>query len=205
LNPTERLDEQLTLLTALCEGYDGGNRADAIRMGTPLRAIFHQTLESPSLLAQLGKRHVDVLSTGDKIPDGVTYWPNLVNWTLWPHESIFACTPKLGSARTKRMVALDFWWGSEAVYKAGHFKLHRSDLVLDAANRAGAEPVVEVKLPDAQKGLLEGAGWKAILKPDANPGREIVIHFARDSALRQVAYEVLHSPAILGLAGRVKG
>jgi hypothetical protein len=180
-----RLKQQLDLLETLCRDYDAGSRGEAIRMAAPMRAIFHHSGWMTSLLVQLGKRHISMLSTCTKKPESSagTSWTGLVAWELNPQTMVFD------------------WWESEAICQVEHVKVRRRDLVLHAANAAG-EAHVEETFPPQNRWLLEGNGWRTMIRPVQGPEREILLYHALPAALRQIAHEVLNSPELRSLAGR---
>lgn len=58
-----QLKEQLTFLIASSRSYDQGHHAEAKRIATILRILFHETRKCRSLLGQLRLRNIDWLDT----------------------------------------------------------------------------------------------------------------------------------------------
>ena len=196
-----QLDEQLRSLEDSGRDYDAGRHEEAATgMAVALAAIFHHTGAAPSLLAELGARYVNLLSTSDPIPADVRYGISLVSWSLRLEQSLLVCQPKLGAARAKRFLPAPSWWSGEPIYRADHTKIRRSDLVLSLAPRGGASD--SGTDPRRYPWLIDGTGWKVTLRPGNAPEREVVVHGAHHAALRQVSHEALNSPDLQKLAGR---
>jgi hypothetical protein len=202
VNFNDHLARQLKSLETSCREYDSGNRDEAIRMATPLRVIFHQDSHSTSLMTHLGAGFLRLLSTSTKMPKNNPSgcWFALVQWELDPQNCIFRCRPKFDATRVShRDLLLDDWWGTDPIYRFGHKKIRRKDLVLVAADKDGGCQA-DSELPHDYRWLIDGAGWKMNVRPDNGPEREVVLHDAHLAALRQIAHEVFNSRAILNLA-----
>jgi|SRR5579864_1901323 len=199
-----KLKTQLVILENASRDYDAGKQDAVGIMATSLRTLFHSSSASRSLLAQLGKWHINLLSTCGRNPPQrpFKYWPGLVNWVLQPQEMVNVCEPKRELAkRTSRFVQVAYWWESEAVYQFDHVKVHRRDLVLHAANRDG-EAHAEESFPASYQVLLDGIGWRATVRPENAPEKEVVVHNGHRASLRQIVYEVLNSPELGKIAGQ---
>jgi len=59
----EKLGEQLAFIETSCTAYDAGRRSEAVRIGTSLRVLLHDSSRSTSLLMHLGAKQVPILST----------------------------------------------------------------------------------------------------------------------------------------------
>jgi hypothetical protein len=57
----EKLREQLSSIANSCAAYDAGHRSEAVRIGTSLRVLLHDTGKSTSLLTHLGAKQVPIL------------------------------------------------------------------------------------------------------------------------------------------------
>ena len=143
MNLKEQLRRQLKFLETSCKEYDAGNLEEAIRLGTTLRVLFHNTGASTSLLVHLSSSHIKMLSTCEKIPATANWWTNLADIKLWPQEEVFDLVPKLATAKTQKNVSFTHWWETEIVYLKGTDKVRRKDMVLYAANKdgGGSRPV----------------------------------------------------------------
>lgn len=195
----EQLKKQTEFLASSCELYDLGRVNEAIRIATSLRVLFHDTAKSTSLIQHAGVKKLWLLSTCDDIPKHAEFFPNLTKLQLNPQAALAEFIPKLDTAATKRIVPLSTWWGQDVVYlhRSANVRVRRRDLVLMAANKDGGAHV-DTTVPQEYQEILEGLGWAIILDPESNP-RTIKFKNAHLSALRQMAFEVLNSPALLRL------
>lgn len=191
----EQLKKQLRFLQNSCEGYDAGDKDEAIRIATTLRILFHQTSMSTSLLTHLKTPRVKLLSTCEVIPKGRSFWPNLTVIKLWPVMRMAEYAPKLDTAKTKNYVPFSQWWRYETVYLVGRLTINRKDLVLSAAHTDGGAHVGK-KLDAEYETILNGAGWKMTLNlPEGD--EDLPFRYGHLAALRQMGYEVLNSPDLL--------
>ena len=80
----------------------------------------------------------------------------------------------------------------------GTLKLNRRELVLAAVNKDGGAHVSHALDPKYED-LVNGAGSKMTLNLPSGD-EDIPFRYGHLSALRQMGYEVLHSPDLLNLA-----
>jgi hypothetical protein len=74
-----RLRDQLEFLKGSAEAFDAGKTAEAVRIATALRVIFHQTKASTSLLNHLNAPGIMIRSKAHQDPPGAT---PLFGWSL---------------------------------------------------------------------------------------------------------------------------
>ncbi|MEE8056308.1 MAG: hypothetical protein V3T17_00520 [Pseudomonadales bacterium] len=146
-NPLEgKYEEFLELIEILCTSYDH-SETDIISLSisTAIRVLLHDTNNSISLLAHLGKKDIAFLSTNftndkdlihlglvRKINVGVSngiggevkYWPLC-------DERYFS------SPKEQHRIQFEQWWNTEEIFCSGKSKLTRKDLVLSMANKDG--------------------------------------------------------------------
>jgi hypothetical protein len=127
----------------------------------------------------------------------------LVNYN---QKAEFRCNsvPRLGGTIRKQLIAFQVWWQKEYViqHKEPATRLTRKDLVLAAANKDGGAHV-DKALDPTYDYVRRGSGLE--IEIELNPKLALPaqkasfenIHFA---SLRQIAFEVLNSPAILALS-----
>jgi hypothetical protein len=152
-----RLRDQLGFLQRSAEAFDAGNTAEAIRIATVLRVIFHQTRKSTSLLTHLNATSISVRSKAG--PESSTGARRVAGWSLavlhiFPGGSILApiCEPQ----NIDTMVKVNVWWTMVfAVIDGAEYK--RRDLVLWAANKDGGAHVADVIPTDYAKIRVRGA------------------------------------------------
>lgn len=125
--------------------------------------------------------------------------------TINPTEQYADYSPKLDSARTKKIVKFERWWEEQTVYLNVHenLRINRRDLVLAAANKDGGAHVDE-KLDERYERILEGAGWSMTVNPPDGSGPiGVQFKYGHLAALRQMGYEVLNSEDIQRLASNM--
>jgi hypothetical protein len=198
-----QLNKQLDFLTTSCAAYDAGSKDEGVRIATSLRVLFHQTRNSTSLLTYLHAQNITLLSTCEGVRPGARFWPNITDIRLIPPHLVAEFIPKLDTAKSKRYVHFRTWWDREPIYVTHHkgrrISLTRRDIALAAANTDGGAHV-DSALGAEYEYILEGAGWSMTWNPeDGSPSTEVKFQYAHLSALRQMAYEVLHSPDVLRL------
>ena len=205
VNFREHLGRQISFLKSSCERYDQGHVEEAVRLALHLRVILHDTNRCISLLQHLGAKSIFLLSTAknfDSEPD----IPNLRLAKLVVRLPKFSCpcVPLLGDSDRSEFVLLQTWWRKETIIdlREGRGCLNRRDLILAAADKDGGAHVDHQLDPIYEKAQM-GAGMSVELVYKDNTSMELPfvnIHYA---SLRQIAYEVLNSPALLTLAENV--
>ena len=200
-----KLEEQLLAIEAACQEFDRGQKQAAMRIASPLRAIFHDSAMSTSLVRNLHASGLHLLTTCAKKPADLAHWSGLIRMDLDAQNSVFRAFPKLGTVkREHRSVPASYWWETEVILTHGQQKrTKRGGLVLAAADRAAGLATSE-KSSASYHWLTDGSGWPMDLKTATTPGRVVAVYDAHLAALRQLAFEVLHSPGLLALAGRLE-
>jgi len=103
-----------------------------------------------------------------------------------------------GRASFEEDIEFESWWNSDVVAAYSGETYTRKRIVLDAANKdAGTH--VEASLPKRLRILKDGPWRIANAKTGEAQWVQKNLHF---QYLRQIAYEVLHSPSLLGLCGQ---
>ena len=192
VNFHRQLAKQFGFLEASCRAYDAGNKDEAVRIATCLRILFHDTSHSSSLIHHLELSHLRLLSSCEGIPTSARFWANLTNIYLAPAAAKAEFIAKLDGARAKTLIPFDDWWRNEVVYLVQQTTVTRRDLTLAASNKDGGAHV-DSRLDDYYEQLLSGAGWKMTLN-ESTGRKEISFRHAHSAALRQMAFEVLHTP-----------
>ena len=188
----DKLREQLSFIETSTVAYDQGRRHEALRIGTALRVLFHQTAQSASLLSQLNAEHVQLLSTAgaDEPNAGTILFEGLARITSGPDHFI----PKLGDGIKYANLPVEQWW-NQAVLVADCVRYSRKALALMAANKEGGAHV-DPSLPSEHQKLVDGF-WQVSLRKDRTDMSLIPNHHY--VYLRQLGFEVLTSSQLLGL------
>lgn len=197
-----RLAEHMKLIAVLSECYDGGNEIVALAIATAIRVLLHNTQHSTSLLTHLTAKSVCLLSTNLREPlekvhlglvrrinvgvnDGkggeAKYWP-LCDERYFP-------SPRQHFV----MLAFDAWW-KECVFENENtqHRLTRRDLVLAVTNKDGGahfDTEVEERYDQFRKSWSGGSSLVG-RRPGTKRGYDNIPIYP---AIRQVAYELLHS------------
>lgn len=193
------LRKQLGFLQRSCAAYDDGHADEAIRIATVIRVLIHNTSNSTSLLQHLNATNIALRSTPGEPPSPqVVMYFGLGLFAMGNGASSYR--PQLGDGPPiSRLVPTAEWW-DEVVYVIDPTtRLRRRDIVLAAANKDGGAHVDSKLTPLyealSRDGALGSFGYSA---PDGNYTQPI--SDAHLVALRQMGWELLNSPDLLGLA-----
>jgi hypothetical protein len=186
------LDRQLQFLENSCWLYDQGMRDEGIRLATIIRVLVHQAVRSNALLNQLNASAIDVLDSSRPIPSPLTEpFLGLVLRDLSPLGCVLS--PNFDVCGPGILRNLQDWWtqvvGIDS--KVG-VRLTRMDIVLAVSNKDGGAHVD--KLPEKYAHLAR-PGYFEQVTDLGGPFIE-----AHCTALRQMAYELLNSPALVQIA-----
>lgn len=206
-----RLAEQLRLLNKRCREFDGGDWGEAVDIATRLRVIFHPGSPSkhPSILQSLGAEKVPMLSTVEHQEDS----PNIIASIGGLYTQRFAkdedgvhyeLRPTLWDSHYRFEVPAFRWWeqiveikGNE-VDNPGRHVYRRKDVVTGVANNDGGAHLAN-QIPDSYDVLSRPGGIIQIDIGTEDDSQQVPIAGVHLAMLRQIAYEVLHSPALLDL------
>ena len=191
----KKLHEQLEFLQSSCLLYDAGREAEACRLATSLRVLFHQTQSSVSLMHHLKMDDsLTVLSSaaGDS---NLNAYVNLILSLSSPIPVRYV--PRLGNQFVP--VPLHVWLDGQAVFQFEGKNFSRRAIFLAAANQDGGAHV-DANLKTFYKGLTEHSlvffNGENLVYPGKAPFDPSVNHQATNAHLaiiRQFAHEVLSS------------
>lgn len=197
----ESLTKHLGFLVRSAEWYDAGHQSEAERLAVTLRVLFHSTAVSSALVQQLGMENIPLRSSNDVQKGGIK-WKPLIHLHLveGPVRELQAA-PLLAKANPRRVLALPKWWDEEPISWSLFLEekpCTRRDLVLSLANKDGAH--VDPRLNKFDDALRTSSGLIVSFE-DQIEGCEPVkskdyrIGNALHASVRQIAYEVLETPA----------
>lgn len=190
----------MQLMSVLCDCYDQGHDMVALSIATAIRVLVHDTASSTSLLTHLSIKSAQYLSTNFRDPlhrvhlglvrrtnvgvhDGMggeaKYWP-LCDERYFPMQR-----------EHFRLLVFDDWWG-ECIFENSRSCLTRRDLVLAVANKDGGahfDSQVEERYDDFRRSWSGGSSLVGLHSGERRGYDNVPIH----PALRQIAYELLHS------------
>ena len=202
-----QLRTQLGFLQRSSESFDAGFTDEALRIAVVVRTLVHGTSKSTSLLAHLGSTGIEILSlttdviamfaSGDPFYGGAKA-PRFFNGAGMFAGGVFR--PKLGDSAPGYFRPAESWW-LQVLVILDHVQFTRKSIVLSAANQDGGAHV-DAKLTADYVSLIAPGSVGSLVTTDANGiiVAEAPISDVHFVALRQMAYEVLHSPALLALA-----
>jgi len=180
----QQLTQQLTFIKNSCDAYDRGETVEAVRIGTSLRVLLHDTSKSTSLLTHLGAKQVPMLSTA-KIRDSIAYGTAFDGLAGFPGPQA-----KLGNSSTLIELPAVQWWEQLVIGLGRGRNLSRAVIALTAANKDGGAHV-DPDLPPEYLALVDGVWTKVGAGPVG--GHHLLY-------LRQMGYETLNSPRLVALA-----
>jgi hypothetical protein len=204
---------QVKFIRNSCAFYDQGDVEEAVRIAVASRVLFHDSTHSVSLLTHLGSNSISMLTTAAPFVDDPPM-PNL--YLVQPVVDIrltndnrtanmrCPCYPLLNRSMRNDSIPFSKWWAEELVieHKEPPSLLTRKNLVLAAANKDGGAHVDEELHPTYDYARLgSGVEIEIHFKPEwALPAQKAAYENVQFATLRQIAYEVLNSPALLALA-----
>jgi hypothetical protein len=195
------LARQLSFLSRSCQGYDAGFSDEAVRIAVVLRVLFHDTKRSKSLLRQMRRRDIHLISTCPPLTPNLVYFQGLGQTKV--HASYSASTvefvPDLGPYKDARLMPLDEWWQQVIMISDGK-SVRRVQLILSAANQDGGAHVDPELSPEYERLATAGALGHYSIKDSQGlrAGPIIDAHFV---FLRQIGQEVLLSNDLRCLTG----
>ncbi|HCB1649756.1 hypothetical protein H0O82_06965 [Escherichia coli] len=200
----KKLIEQISFLQSSCEMYDKGHTHEALRIALSLRVIFYSSGSCTSIMKHLGVTDIKLLSTGG-IPKesakDVIQFHGLGMYEL-TNTGDSRYRPSLGDGPPlNKLLPLKQWW-QECVYVLEKGKLITRFIIMDAAANNDGGAHVDERLEPLYASLSEDGALGAF--ESINEHFEVIsrteITNANHVALRQMAYEVLHSPEFMQLA-----
>jgi hypothetical protein len=179
--------------------FNAGHRQEAIRIGTTLRVIFHDTKKSTSLLRHLNTLNVLIRSdTPDRSRQDSQLAgkriPGEFSWSL-AQFSFEGFVPLTTPSGPHRYIEAPYWW-TETFAHMDDIDYTRKAVVLWAANKDGGAHVDDELVPEYER--LKAAG--SIGSIQGPGGQSVPIEDAHLTFLRTMAFEVLNSPDLVALA-----
>ncbi|SRR5665213_1235055 len=199
-----QLKKQLGFVSRSCDSYDQGFHDEAIRIAVALRIIFLKSRTNRPIIQRFPVS--TMFSTAAGVPPGASFFPNLTALRITRYVGEPEFIPKIHVtddfghkvAPKGRLISLDEWWEKEPVYVMANNEVYvRKSLAKMVADKDGGAHVDE-NIPADYEKLIGGAGCSITLNPDTEK-KTVPFKNAHLSALRQVGFEVLHSPEIRNL------
>lgn len=192
-----QLRRQLGFIERSAQMFDEGHTDEAIRIAVSIRVLLHNTEISTGLLAHLNARDIPLASSfRDDHPDAQllsTFGTGIVGDKeaymppVWPLEPPF-------------FLPASEWWEQVVFIAAGMQRYSRKELVLNAANKDGGAHVEE-KFNKKYHDLSNewSRGIFVFIDGEGEFHYEPMLN-NHLTCLRQMAFELLHSPELTKLA-----
>lgn len=196
VNFVQHLRRQLGFLERSCASYDAGQIDEAIRIATIIRVLIHNTKTSTSLLAHLDALTINLLSTTTEPAPQAHYFVGLGMMQIVGGRAEYV--PQLGDGPPiNQFIPVSQWW-DHVVMVLNCQRMSRKDIVLAAANKDGGAHV-DAKLSAEYEALAKDGAVGAFVYQTQGERVEAPIQDAHLISLRQLGYEVLHSPELASL------
>ncbi|MGP8198053.1 MAG: hypothetical protein ACLQU4_00950 [Limisphaerales bacterium] len=206
------LQQQAKFIKNSCRSYDEGDVEEAVRIAVALRVCLYDTQRCVSLLTHLRSNSIPLLSTAapfveDPILSNLYLVQPTTNINLADESSRGSmrciCRPLLDLSPRNDSIAFNEWWEEVVIeHKQPQTAMTRKELVLAAADKDGGAHV-DKELNPIYDFVRCGSGLGIEIHFQPKWGRTPrtlyyeLIHFA---SLRQIGYEVLHSPSFLAIS-----
>jgi hypothetical protein len=201
------LAEQLRLLDKRCRDFDEGDWGEAVEMATRLRVILNPGgKKTPSILQSLGAEKVPLLGTCEPIEDSdnvLGTFGGLYRQRFAKDENgvLYELTPKLGDTDYKVEFPANRWWEHivHVVGNGGDRHVYcRKDVVAGIANKDGGAHLAD-SIPESYDVMSRPGGIITVTIGSEGATEDVPVAGVHLAMLRQIAYEVLNSPALVAL------
>lgn len=189
----EHLKRQLSFLQRSAAAYDSGHIDEAYRIATAIRVLIHNTRTSVSLLHHLNCDLIPLLSTTEPASARAVFYDGMNFIQVTGPTNEITVRPALDKSLTHRLISAQEWW-TEEIYVLNQTRLARKNIVLSAANKDGGAHVdssLDKDYAEFKRGI-----WALHGNLDA----ETDVTKPQFVFLRQMAFEILNSPALDDLA-----
>lgn len=192
----EHLKKQLGFLDRSCQSYDASFADEAVRIATVIRVLVHQTGASTSLLKHLNATTINLLSTTFEPSPQTGYFVGMGMMRVGDEKSEYF--PQLVEGPMNEFIPVSKWWNQVVMVLDAKHKITRKHIVLAAANKDGGAHVDE-KLTDEYVALSAAGAVGTFVYETQGNREEAPIESAHLVSLRQMGYELLHSPKLVEL------
>jgi hypothetical protein len=203
----EYLRTHLNFLIKSAAAFDNGERDEAIRTAVSMRVLLHDTRNSISLLTHLNAKNIFLTSTCAQIPTGAVIGSGSMFYyrvQATPHGPRTIVKPCLndGPPIPPYHLKAEEWW-NQIVFVLSHGndpRISRKDIVLVAANRDGGAHVDQNLTPQYESLKKAGGTWTYFDYKIGDEQKTFTFENIHQVLIRQMAYELLNSPALLAVA-----
>lgn len=194
----DHVRRQMNFIITSCSAYDAGLRAEAVRIASAARVLFHDTRNSRSLLrTQLGMAGLRLRSTAVPVVGPAAHFPGFIG--LEPDTSSFRHYGD--DVPDDKQVDVETWWSKEPILKLSKRDelITRKHLILAAANTDGGAHVDSRRTVEYQR-LEAGLNIKLEVGYCDGTRGTISLRYANLAALRQIGHEILTSKELAEMA-----
>lgn len=196
MNFKEHLKKQLGFLERSCQSYDASFTDEAVRIATVIRVLAHQTGASTSLMKHLSATTINLLSTTFEPSEQTVYFVGMGMMRIGGGKSEYF--PQLGEGPVNELIPVSKWWNQVVIVLGAKHRITRKNIVLAAANKDGGAHVDQKLTPEYIALATSGAVGTFVYETQSQR-EETPIESAHLVSLRQMGYELLHSPMLLEL------
>jgi hypothetical protein len=199
------LTQQIRLLATRCKDFDEGDWEEAVEIAARLRVILNPGSKSkPSILQRLDAEKVQLLSTCEPIPEHALSADSFYRQRFVKNEEgvYYQLSPKLGTVLYKAYMPALSWWEQMIGITAnqqGRYVFRRKDVITEVANKGGGAHVASL-VPESYDILSQPGGIIKVIFGSETGSEEVPIAGVHFVMLRQMGYEILHSPELQKLA-----
>ncbi len=199
----DQLKRQFDFLINSCKIFDNGDREEAIRIGTSIRVLLHDTKNSVSLLKHLNAKNILLFDSAPDIPDtddnGYECFVLFTMGVLNLGKDNFGYDPNLEDFKpgSSPVLPVEQWWEKSVWKLSPECLLSRKRLVLSAANQDGGAHV------DAHLNLnyeeLSRYSFGTMSRTFGSQSQTIEVVNSHLVSIRTIANEILKSPDLINL------
>lgn len=187
----EHLHDTIEAIGLSARAFDLGSEGEAKRLAAAIRVLVHDTIQSHSLLGQLGKKNVAFHSTAaPKNPKNLLTYSGIVAQTITPTGGRYiAPLDFLPDDMPIQELPFDEWWNEVIFMDKDKEETTRKDLILAVANKDGGahvDPNLDEKYANLSR--KNSLAWQHTgpMGTKPMPGPQL-------AAVRQIAHELLRT------------
>ncbi|PZR73541.1 MAG: hypothetical protein DLM73_10450 [Chthoniobacterales bacterium] len=172
-------------------------RAEAIRIATAARVLFHDTRNSRSLIrSHLGFSQMKLRSTAVPVSGPNSHFPGFIG--LEAEGTGFR--PYGDDSPRDEQVEFEKWWSGEPILKLpkSDEMITRKQLILAAANTDGGAHVDTRRSTEYER-LEAGLNIQLVVGRRDGTRETVTLRFANLAALRQIGHEILTSNDVIDI------
>lgn len=202
----EYLRKHLNFLVNSAAAFDRGDIDECIRIAVSIRVLLHDTPRSTSLLTYLNAKNIFLTSTCERIPEtaivsgSTMVFTRVMMTSTGPQAEIRAALGD-GPPINFHLKTEDWWNQTIFVLPRGtERKVSRKDIALVAANKDGGAHVDAKLTPQYEDLKQRGGTLQFVYSKIGGVEKKIEFEDIHAHLIRQMAYELLNSPALLSAA-----